>query len=309
MYQDVEEKVRQANWYHAFEVLPGVITPGEVPFDARGALNYLGVPEDLRGKRALDVGTYDGPLAFELEARGAEVWAVDVQDPDCTAFNTAKALRGSNVRYRQLSVYDVDKVFTEPFDLITYFGVYYHLKHPLLGFEALARVLADSGRLYFEGEVLLHYSETLTGERSVLDNRRLAESDVPLALCYTGDYKGWSNWFVPNLTCLRGWLQAAGLEITSYGFLTDETVAPFPAQRVHGVAQKVAALSILQEGWIWEKGRVVPDSWWQQFRALREHRRQQAAAAQAPPTAPALPPEAPRRGFLDKLGRLLRRAG
>jgi SAM-dependent methyltransferase len=307
MHLDVQQKIRQANWYHSFEVLPGVITPGEVPFDARGALNYLGVPEDLRGKRALDVGTYDGPLAFEMEARGADVWAVDIQDPDCTAFNTARALRDSRVRYRQLSVYDVDKVFTEPFDLITYFGVYYHLKHPLLGFEALARALADDGRLYFEGEVLLNYSETHSGERSDLDNRRLAESDVPLALCYPGDYKGWSNWFVPNLACLRGWVEAAGLEMTFHGFLAEET-APYPTQRVHGVARKAAGLSILQEGWIWEKGRVVPESWWRQFRALREHRRKQAAV-RAASAAPALPQEAPRRRFLSRLGRLLRRAG
>jgi tRNA (mo5U34)-methyltransferase len=318
MDQDIREKIQQARWYHSFEVLPGVITPGEVPFDARGALDYLGVPGDLRGQRALDVGTYDGPFAFEMEARGAEVYAVDVQDPDCTAFNTARALRNSRVEYRQLSVYDLDKVFTEPFDLITYFGVYYHLKHPILGFEALARVLAKGGSLYFEGELLLNYSETITGTRSNLDNRQLAESDVPLTLCYPGDYKGWSNWFVPNLTCLRGWMEAAGLEITRYEMVADEN-PPYPKQRIVGIARKTADLDIVPESWLWEKGRVVPDSWMRQFRRQREYRQKHADAIKAvlPRTAPAPEvqtvsstttpvPEMPKQRFLDQVVRMLR---
>src|SRR3546814_19211484 len=36
---------------------------------------------NVRGKRCLDIGTFDGYLAFELERRGAsEVVAVDVED-------------------------------------------------------------------------------------------------------------------------------------------------------------------------------------------------------------------------------------
>src|SRR5262249_1160686 len=104
MQPEVEAQVKAGRWYHAFEVVPGVITPGVAPFDARATLDFLGVPGDLRGRRALDVGTWDGPLAFEMEARGAEVYALDVQDPDCTAFNTAKRLRGSRVEYVRGSV-------------------------------------------------------------------------------------------------------------------------------------------------------------------------------------------------------------
>ena len=65
-------------WYHTLELAPGVVTPGW--FDLRPIVSLLPWP-DVRGKRCLDVGTYDGFLAFELERRGAaEVVATDISD-------------------------------------------------------------------------------------------------------------------------------------------------------------------------------------------------------------------------------------
>src|SRR3712207_4098554 len=65
-------------WYHTMELAPGEVTPGW--FDLRPILDKLPWP-DVRGKRCLDVGTYDGFLAFELERRGAAaVVAVDIKD-------------------------------------------------------------------------------------------------------------------------------------------------------------------------------------------------------------------------------------
>src|SRR5436190_2238578 len=65
-------------WYHTIELAPGVVTPGY--FDLRPIVDDLPWP-DVRGKRCLDVGTFDGFLAFELERRGAaEVVALDLDD-------------------------------------------------------------------------------------------------------------------------------------------------------------------------------------------------------------------------------------
>ena len=55
-------------WYHTLELPGGIVTPGW--FDLRGVVDRLPWP-DVRGKRCLDVGTYDGFYAFELERRGA----------------------------------------------------------------------------------------------------------------------------------------------------------------------------------------------------------------------------------------------
>ena len=48
-------------WYHTIDVAPGVSTPGV--FDLRPVVGRLPWP-DVRGRRCLDVGTYDGFLAF-----------------------------------------------------------------------------------------------------------------------------------------------------------------------------------------------------------------------------------------------------
>src|SRR4051812_18877959 len=62
------------------ELLPGVVTPGW--FDTRPLVAQLPIPALLTGKRCLDVGTFDGFWAFEMERRGAaEVVAIDVLDP------------------------------------------------------------------------------------------------------------------------------------------------------------------------------------------------------------------------------------
>ena len=55
-------------WYHTIEIAPGVRTPGLV--DLRSVAPRV-LPDDLSGVRALDVGTFDGFWAFELERRRA----------------------------------------------------------------------------------------------------------------------------------------------------------------------------------------------------------------------------------------------
>src|SRR5947208_11455608 len=65
-------------WYHTLALPGGVTTPGW--FDLRPIVERLPWP-DVRGKRCLDVGTYDGFFAFELERRGAaSVMATDISD-------------------------------------------------------------------------------------------------------------------------------------------------------------------------------------------------------------------------------------
>jgi len=64
-------------WYRTMDLAPGLVTPGW--FDLRSVIDRMPWP-DVRGKRCLDVGTYDGQLAFELERRGAsKVVATDIR--------------------------------------------------------------------------------------------------------------------------------------------------------------------------------------------------------------------------------------
>jgi tRNA (mo5U34)-methyltransferase len=234
---EVLRRINSVSWYNRFELLPGIMTPGHVPLDHKIVFQHYGLPESLGGKQVLDIGTWDGAMAFACEARGAEVTALDIQDPDKTAFNTAKSVLGSNVRYVRGSVYDAPKLLDGPYDYVFCLGVLYHLKHPVLALERLYEMQPLGGRLIFESECLLSHLEDAQGQPIHADEaRRLILSDVPLCAFYSGTYRGDdTNWFIPNPACLRGWFQATG-----YRVIREHLNDVPPHTRIGGVAEKVS---------------------------------------------------------------------
>jgi tRNA (mo5U34)-methyltransferase len=63
----VQQRLDELGWYHTVDVVDGATTKGW--FDLRHALPTIPFP-DVRGKRCLDIGTWDGFYAYELERRG-----------------------------------------------------------------------------------------------------------------------------------------------------------------------------------------------------------------------------------------------
>lgn len=237
----INKKLNKVKWFLSFEIIPGVISPGLFVFDAENQASLLGIPKNLTGMRALDVGTWDGPMAFELEKRGAEVIALDIHNPNNTGFNIAKELKQSKVEYVQGSVYDLTKLLKGTFDLVTFLGVYYHLKSPILGFENISLILKTNGFLYFSGECFISYAETLTGE-SVNNVEKFASSDIPIALAYPGIYKRQGNWYIPNIACIKSWMRSTGFDLENYSILSDPKAVPYPVQRISCRSKKLVIL-------------------------------------------------------------------
>jgi tRNA (mo5U34)-methyltransferase len=154
-------KVAARQWYHTIELAPGVVTPGW--FDTRAVVRELPLPASLEGKRCLDVGTFDGFWAFEMERRGArEVVAIDLLDvakadwpPNTTrdaieaigrrkgrgeGFEIAKECLGSSVARHQLSVYDVDPAVLGTFDFVYLGSLLLHLRDPIRALDRLRAV-------------------------------------------------------------------------------------------------------------------------------------------------------------------------
>ncbi len=200
------------DWYHTID-LPGQgPTPGY--FDTRGA--PVPLPERLDGKRCLDVGTYDGFWAFEMERRGAaEVVAVDVLDPHgwdwpgdtepqtiaviagekrTAAFDVAREALGSRVRRRDVSVYDLNPVALGGFDVVYCGSLTLHLRDPI---GALMRIRSVCrGLLVLEDAI-----------------------DVPLSAFYRRDAvarldgRGRPWWWRVNAAGIARMAEAAGFEV------------------------------------------------------------------------------------------------
>ncbi|MCU1427039.1 MAG: hypothetical protein JWL83_1039 [Actinomycetia bacterium] len=145
-------------WYHTIEFPDGYVTEGH--YDHRVLVPRYGLPDDLRGKTALDVGSGDGFWAFELERRGAQVTSLDIEtfaDVDlppalhaifvehpCNlffrhGFEIAHRRLDSRVKTINATVYDLDPEVVGTFDFVHAGDILLHLRDPAL---ALQRLLA-----------------------------------------------------------------------------------------------------------------------------------------------------------------------
>src|SRR5215469_1800364 len=71
----------KTGWWHSFELPGGEVVRGMNPLEVlKQRIAQFPIPGDLRGKRVLDIGAWDGWFTFEMERRGAEVVALDCWD-------------------------------------------------------------------------------------------------------------------------------------------------------------------------------------------------------------------------------------
>ena len=162
----LQRQLDELLWYHSIDVAPSVSTKGW--FDLRHALPLLPFP-DLRGKRCLDIGTWDGFYAYEMERRGArEVIAVDVPDladvdyppevradasfdpsltdaqPRSAGFKLLNRLLDSKVQWRAGNIYDLDPAELGTFDFVVVGSLLIHLRDPVRALDAVRKVTSGS---------------------------------------------------------------------------------------------------------------------------------------------------------------------
>jgi tRNA (mo5U34)-methyltransferase len=209
--QEEVATLSKSAWYHSIELPDGSVIPGVVSLEGlRARIRRYPIPDELRGKRVLDVGAATGWNSFELERRGAQVLAVDCVD--LQEFRTARRLLDSQVEYRVLDVDELTPETVGRFDYVLFFGVLYHLRHPLLGLEricALTRETAFVESFVADGESCsLEFYETdeLGGQ---IDNWCGPTAKCLSALCRSAGFARVQLEYVDQnragLTCHRKW--------------------------------------------------------------------------------------------------------
>jgi len=226
-------------WYHTIELAPGVVTPGR--YDLRSLLPLYALPDDLRGKSALDVGTGSGFFAFEFEARGASrVVATELPDwhaidkgsgeggraTDWTPgewrryldepFALARAARGSQVELVRTGVYELtpEKV-GGTFDVVLCASVLVHVSDPVRALAALRSVT---------------HGVTIIATSIDPD-----PSPIPRAHFLGGP--GALAWWAPNRACLE-------LLIATAGYRRAEWFSSFELTSVDGVFRSPHAVVV-----------------------------------------------------------------
>src|SRR5262245_43499499 len=142
-------------WYHRIELGDGTITPG-LPWErlwrlVENAIRGL----DLRGRRVLDIGCWDGKWTFLAECLGATVTATDWVSQRWggrDTFHFASKILGSKSTYMpQCDVCRLSDSFKSgSFDVVLFMGVLYHLRYPMLALSQIRRVLGTNGVLVLE---------------------------------------------------------------------------------------------------------------------------------------------------------------
>lgn len=235
-------------WYHKIELPDGTVTPGWAPINAE----RYGIPENLTGKRVLDIGAWDGYWTFEALKRGAkEVIAIDdfsddLGSPEKTkrnkwatfdlcreAFGFTEEVKLENHKisknmwsnhksqYSEMqyvsrlykSVYEVEKL--GHFDVIFLFGTLYHLRYPLLALDLISKV--SDGSIYIETAEADDYSPYRGGLNRGYPNNEMVMEFYPGRQYGNND----NNWWCPTLQCLCEMVRSAGWQDVDAWALTD----------------------------------------------------------------------------------------
>lgn len=120
--QLIEEANKAGGTYHQLNLGDGLVIQGD--YDMTQYLHHYKLPENLKGKTVLDIGTASGYFAIECARRGGKVTAIDIWDnPLITGLTEVLDF---DIHYVKKSIYELDAGFGQ-FDLIVCGSLLLHL--------------------------------------------------------------------------------------------------------------------------------------------------------------------------------------
>lgn len=175
------------------------------------------LPEDLTGRSVLDIGCNAGFYSLEMKRRGAErVLGIDFDDRYLDQARFAAEVKGADIEFRKLSVYDVASL-GERFDIVLFMGVLYHLRHPLLALDLIQQHVAGDLLVYQSMQRGADAETPLREDYDFFEDKHFDDPGYPkmhfIERRYAGDP---TNWWAPNAACSAAMLRSAGFAIVDH---------------------------------------------------------------------------------------------
>ena len=212
-----ERAAALGDWFHNIDLNGAPTAPnhflGDYP-NVKWQMFRHAVPEDLSGKTVLDIGCNAGFYSIEMKRRGADrVVGIDFDDRYLDQARFAAEVKGQDIEFRKLSVYDVAEL-GERFDVVLFMGVLYHLRHPLLALDLIRETVAGDLLVFQSMQRGASTVAPVAEDYDFFATAPFAEPGYPklhfIEHRYSGDP---TNWWVPNRACTEAMLRSAGFTI------------------------------------------------------------------------------------------------
>ena len=214
----IEKEIKRLSpWFHNIHLPGGEKTAPDHPLGDFPSYKWEVIaphlPQDMSGKKVLDIGCNAGFYSVECARRGAQVTAIDI-DPHY--LKQAKWVAGifdvaGRIEFHRMQVYDLAKNNWQ-FDIILFMGVFYHLRYPLLALDIIAQKVRLL--LVFQTLSLLVDKEHEPIDDFNFDNRQfmLREGWPTMAFIENKFMGDPTNWWVPNPAAVKAMCRTTGLE-------------------------------------------------------------------------------------------------
>jgi tRNA (mo5U34)-methyltransferase len=173
-------------------------------------------PADMTGKTVLDIGCNAGFYSQRMHERGARVTGIDHDERYLAQARFAAAELGYDIEFRQVDVYDVDRL-EQQYDYVIFMGVLYHLRHPLLALERVARLPRERVVVQCMVRGAPAAGVRPAPDYPITETGIFEDARFPAMYFVEGSYAGDpTNWWIPNEAGLAALLRAAGLRIEAH---------------------------------------------------------------------------------------------
>lgn len=181
------------HWHHAFEIFPGLITPGS--YQPGFLLDKIRPSNDLAGVRVLDIGTSDGYFALEFARRGASVVAIDYRSKQGHGYHVMERLNPVQIDYHQMNIYELPEKQLGEFDIVLFMGVLYHLPDMIRALHMIRAVCR--GTLFVETHSENDFCRDIAAARYYQSNTLAGDP---------------TNFWAPNRLCVLSMLYDTGFD-------------------------------------------------------------------------------------------------